>query len=414
MPVVWREDHADLGGWEDRSDAVALVGHDYGGTFARTGIYLRSSEGRWQRVRVGSVRHEGQRELIDAGVAEAWRWIRERLGSSAVVRLGLGCKGPTDTRTGWTDPGTHFAWGRHNVVAYFHERHPGAFAEIVAANDLVTGALGAALSPEVQAQIAAFLDAWNAAHPDDPIPTDRLQTDLAVLSLGTGAGYKVIDAEGRVGQGGEVWTLYAPIDPAFFLWLWERHQREKARPDGDPTRYAPYTERFVSSGGLPLVLEYLQARGENPSDALKEALAETGDLPQAISLAARAGCPLCRKVMLYLAVHVASLAQGIVQAHKPRALVLSGASLLVPNWELLEEPFFRYFRREFAGRPVEFPLVAESRIGLRSWIARTPVALDRSPLPGVDGAAYLAAHAEFFRQSPQTRDKGIGRSPSSR
>jgi hypothetical protein len=349
-------------------------------------------------VRVGSVRHERRRELIDAGVAEALRWIRENVGASAVVRLGLGCKGPTDTRTGWTDPGAHFAWGRHNVIAYFNERHPNAFNQIVAGNDLMTCALGAALSPDVQGQIASFLNAWNAAHPDEPVPTERLQTDVAVISLGTGAGYKVIGKDGHVGEGGEIWTLYAPIDPRLFLWLWERHQSERMRPDGDSMRYAFYTERFVSGSGLPLFLEYLEACGERPSDELRRALDEKDDLSEAISQAARAGCAVCRKVMLYLAVHLASLAQGVVQAHKPRALVLSGASLVAPNWQLLEEPFERYFRREFGERPIEFPLVAESRIGLKNWIARTPVAVDRSRLPGVDGAAYLAAHADFFRE----------------
>lgn len=397
MNLTWHDDNHDLGRWEDASEATVLIGHDYGGTSARTGIYLRSGEGSWRRARVGFVRHEGRWELIEAGVDEALAWIREHVGCSAVVRLGLGCKGPTDIRTGWTDPGTHFGWGRHNVVAHFQKRYPETFQRVIAANDLTTGALGAALSPEVQTQIAAFLNQWNQTHPDDPIPTERLERDIAVLSLGTGAGYKVIGADGRVGEGGEIWTLYAPIDPRFFWWLWERHQVEQTRPHGDPTRYAPYTERFVSGSGLPLFLEYLEAFGERPAEVFRQALEETNDLAEAISQAARRGCPVCQKVMLHFAVHLASLAQSVVQAHKPRALALSGASLIAPNWELLQEPFERYFRREFGNQPVEFPLVAESRIGLKRWIMRTPVAVDRSRFPGVDGAAYLAAHAEFFQ-----------------
>jgi hypothetical protein len=398
--VQWSEVQQPFGLWGDTCRAAALVGHDYGGTHARTGVFLRQQDGSWTCARAGSVRHEGQRRLIDAGVGEALAWVRRNLGATATVRLGLGCKGPTDVRSGWTDPGAHFAWGAHNVVERYAQAHANAFEHIVAANDLVTCALGAVLAEDVRRQLARELARWNSAHSDRPIPLDDLHRDVAVLSVGTGAGYKVIGRDGRIGEGGEVWTLYAPIDLDLLNWLRRRYRAEAARRDGVASRYALYTEKFVSSASLPLVYEYLtSALGETPAPGIARGIAEAPDPPAAISDAARGGCPVCARVLVYLAVHLASLCQQIVQAHRPRSLVLCGPSLLVPNWELLQAPFLRYFRREFGAGPVEFPLVVESVVGLREWMLQAAIAIDRTPHPGVVGAGYLAAHAEFYQRA---------------
>jgi len=394
MPAIdWIDDDSPLGAWGDDGSARVAIGHDYGGTSARTAVYTRL-EGVWRRVRHGSVRHDRSRGLIDLGVGDALSWVRERFGSDAKPVLGVGCKGPTDPSTGMTDPSTHFAWGKHNVVERYREQHPGAFGDVIAANDLMACALGVSLSPDVRTQIANAVSTWNALHPDDPLRDDSLNRDVAVVSLGTGAGYKVIGPDGRVGEGGEVWTLYAPVDLGFMNWLWEKYRSSR-----DAERYPLHVERYVSALGLPIFYEYLLVSGRAPDPDAATAIRAAHDVPGAISEHARRGCSVCQMAFVHLGAHIAALAQGIVQAHKPRAVVLSGASLVAQNWPLLEEPFLRYFRRDFGGKPVEFPLAAESRIGLREWVARTAVAVGGSPMPGVDGAAYLAVHADFYRST---------------
>lgn len=375
----------------EESGERVLIGANYGGTNFRVGVYVRDEEV-YHRVAILKTSLEGRLDVIESGLREAVDFARETLGHGGLIPLGVGCKGPTDPRTGDNNVYEHYpSWGRSfNIYRWLSERFPDTFSDVVAGNDLMVDAIGSSIDLSVHEQLGRYLRHWNDTHGGDLVDLGNLQTNMIVFTPGTGAGYKTIGKDGSVEMGGEIWTPYVPIELGFQGWAACKYGQKQ------DDRYLLNVERSVSAAAFGLFLEYVLDTKSFRNDAeLREIL---GDSEEIARRAREGGDAACLDVVRYHTMHMVSLAWGLVQDHMPRSIVFSG--WLPENWEMMKDDFYRVFNGDFKGDDETVPLylrLTKMADVIFDWNRRTGIAIDTSPWSCVDGAAMMANNAAFYR-----------------